>query len=218
MAEGKKSFVMYTDHIENWLELTDEEAGQLIKHVFRYVNDEQPETPTDRLIKSEWLHIRRTLKRDLEKFEQVKAKRSEAGKASAAAKANKKQQTSTNSTHVKSVEQASTNSTVNVNESVNVNENVNGSRRRVPTSSSSINLTIDELEAELKAADSWKVDLCRQLSREKAISLNSMDKNIERFCDELRASGEEIKDLLDAKKHFKNTLRMHLPPKQLQKA
>jgi hypothetical protein len=62
------------------------------------------------------------LKRDLKKFEEIKVKRSEAGKKSAETKA---QQNSTNSTLVESVQHPSTNSTDNDNDNDNVNVNVN---------------------------------------------------------------------------------------------
>lgn len=42
MAENKKSFLMYCDWKETFESLTDEEAGKLIKHFYRYVNDENP--------------------------------------------------------------------------------------------------------------------------------------------------------------------------------
>jgi hypothetical protein len=42
MAENKKAFVAYCDWLESFEELTDEEAGKLAKHLFRYVNDLKP--------------------------------------------------------------------------------------------------------------------------------------------------------------------------------
>jgi hypothetical protein len=45
MAKDKKSFVAYCDWLESFEELTDEEAGRLAKHLFRYVNDLNPEAP-----------------------------------------------------------------------------------------------------------------------------------------------------------------------------
>lgn len=127
MAENKKSFVLYADIISTFEELEDVEAGLLIKHLLRYVNDQNPEPP-NRLIKLIFEPIKQQLKRDLNKWEGIKDKRSEAGKASAEARKLLKQQILTNSTHVKSVEQneqVSTNPTVSVNDNVNVSVNVN---------------------------------------------------------------------------------------------
>jgi hypothetical protein len=68
MAEGKKSFVAYCDWQETFEELTDEEAGKLIKHLFNYVNDKNPEA-SDKLTKMCFIPIKQSLKRDLKKYE-----------------------------------------------------------------------------------------------------------------------------------------------------
>ena len=125
MAENKKSFVLYADLIKSIEHLTYEEKGILLTHLLEYVNDMNP-ILTDRLILTAWNPIELQLKRDLKKYEEVKAKRSIAGKRSAELRALKNdEQNSTNSTSVESVQQCSTNSTVNDNDNDNVNENVN---------------------------------------------------------------------------------------------
>ena len=122
MAENKKSFVLYADLISNIDHLTNEEKGILFNHLLEYVNDRKP-VLEDRLVLTAWKPIERQLKRDLIKFEEVKVKRSDAGKRSAELRALKKdKQQLTNLTSVKSIQQASTNPTVNDN--VNVNDNV----------------------------------------------------------------------------------------------
>lgn len=68
MAENKKSIVVYADWINKFEELTDDEAGKLIKHFFRYVNDLNPEAP-DRTTKLLFIDIENSLKRDLKKWE-----------------------------------------------------------------------------------------------------------------------------------------------------
>jgi hypothetical protein len=126
MAEGKKSFVLYSDQRTIIDMLSDEKAGHLLKHMFAYVNDENPQT-NDPLILLAFEPIKLQMKRDLIKWEKTKGVRSDAGKASAEARrlAKEQQQTLTNSTNVNFVQQSSTNSTVNVNDTVNVNVNVN---------------------------------------------------------------------------------------------
>tara|TARA_R110000868_G_scaffold279203_1_gene539246 strand:- start:5638 stop:6318 length:681 start_codon:yes stop_codon:yes gene_type:complete len=120
MAENKKSFVLYSDLINSIGHLTNEEKGILFNHLLEYVNDMNP-ILADRLVLTAWKPIELQLKRDLIKFEEVKSKRSDAGKRSAELKSLKlNQQNSTNSTSVKSVKQNSTNSTVNDNDNVNV--------------------------------------------------------------------------------------------------
>lgn len=71
MAEGKKSFTAYCDWKETFDSLPNEKAGELIKHLFAYVNDEDPQTD-DILIKAVFAQIKATLKRDLKKWEAKK--------------------------------------------------------------------------------------------------------------------------------------------------
>ncbi len=68
MAKDKKSFTAYTDWIDTFDELSDEEAGKLIKHLLKYVNDLNPEAP-DRVTKLLFTPMKATLKRDLKKWE-----------------------------------------------------------------------------------------------------------------------------------------------------
>ena len=82
MATDKKSFILYSDIIHTVEKLTDSDAGQLLKHLLRYVNDQNPTTDNP-LVEIAFEPIKQQLKRDLVKFEDVKVKRSEAGKAGA---------------------------------------------------------------------------------------------------------------------------------------
>ena len=124
MAENKKSFILYADLIKSIEHLTYEEKGILLTHILEYVNDMNP-ILTDRLILTAWNPIELHLKRDLKKYEEVKAKRSIAGKRSAELRALKNdEQNSTNSTSVESVQQCSTNPTDNDNDNVTDNVNV----------------------------------------------------------------------------------------------
>ena len=82
MAENKKSFVAYADWKETFDALSDEKAGELIKHIFAYVNDESPVSEC-MLINAVFANIKHTLKRDLKKWEKQHVQRKEAGKKSA---------------------------------------------------------------------------------------------------------------------------------------
>lgn len=115
MATGKKSFIAYSDWNEMFKELPDDIAGKLIKHIFAYVNDENPDTD-DFMIKALFGQIKTTLKRDLEKWDKQREQRSEAGKKSAAKRKATSVKTRSTNEHEKT-----RNSTVNVN----VNDNVN---------------------------------------------------------------------------------------------
>jgi hypothetical protein len=70
MAEDKKSFIAYTDWGDTFKALPDEKAGQLIKHLFAYVNNENP-VSEDVLINAVFANIKQTLKRDLEKYQAI---------------------------------------------------------------------------------------------------------------------------------------------------
>lgn len=69
MAKGKNTFNLYTDMIGVFEKLPDEKAGQLIKHIFRYVNDQNPETD-DLILGIAFEPIKQKLKRDLVKWEE----------------------------------------------------------------------------------------------------------------------------------------------------
>lgn len=78
MAADKKSFLMYCDMIHSFETLTDDEAGKLVKHLFRYVNDMNPEAP-DRFTEKMFEPIKHKLKEALVRWEETKKKRAEAG-------------------------------------------------------------------------------------------------------------------------------------------
>ena len=115
MAENKKSFVLYADLIHTVNKMPNDKAGELLKHILSYVNDEEPETD-DLIIQLTFEPIKQQLKRDLKKYETKKKQWSEAGKRSAEAR--KKQRTLT------TVKKRSTDLTVNDSVNVSVNDNV----------------------------------------------------------------------------------------------
>ena len=123
--DGKKSFILYCDQIGLFKKLPDEQAGKLIKIIFDYVNDLNPEI-NDVLLDVAFDPIKLQLKRDLQKWEGIRKARSYAGKASATSR----KQKATNPTSVKSVQQKSTNPTVTVNDTVTVNVTVNDINKR----------------------------------------------------------------------------------------
>jgi len=124
MAKDKKSFVLYADQIHTVKHLTDEQAGQLYKHLLAYVNDENPLLDNP-IINIAFEPIKQQLKRDLIKYEKKVQQWSEAGKRSAESrKANKR------STNLTDVDSRSTDSTVTVNDTVTVNVTVNDINKR----------------------------------------------------------------------------------------
>jgi len=78
MAEGKNKITIYRDWIDFFEPLTDEEAGKLIKHFLRYVNDLNPSS--DRITELLFEPMKKILKRDLKKWEAVIVDKSQSGK------------------------------------------------------------------------------------------------------------------------------------------
>jgi len=117
MANGKKSFILYCDLIDEIDHLTSEEKGILFQHILEYVNDMNP-VLEDRVLLSCWKPIRNKLKRDLKKFDEIKQKRAEAGAKGGkqkVANASKKKQSKANLAD-------SVNDNVNDSDSVSDNE------------------------------------------------------------------------------------------------
>ena len=120
MSKDKKSFILYLDQQELFNKLPDEIAGKLIKHIFSYVNCENPEA-NDLLLDIAFAPIKQALKRDLNKWETQLEQRSRAGKISAERRATKANEAQRNPT---TVESRSTKSTDSVNVSVSVSDSV----------------------------------------------------------------------------------------------
>ena len=116
MAENKKSFVLYADLIHTVVKMPDNKAGELFKHILKYVNDKNPQTE-DLIIQLTFEPIKQQLKRDLLKYESKKQQWSDAGKRSAESRKLKKNQRA-----LTNVEKRSTDLTVSDSVSVSVNE------------------------------------------------------------------------------------------------
>ena len=119
---GKKSFLLYTDQREVFEELSDEDAGKLIKHIFAYVNDEDP-TTEDKLLKVAFLPIKTQLKRDLKTWENKQEQRKDAAKKSVESR--QRTLTNVNERSISFGGNVNGNGNVNVNGNGNVNGNVN---------------------------------------------------------------------------------------------
>lgn len=160
MSTSKKSFILYLDQKELFEKLPDETAGKLIKHIFKYVNCENPEAD-DLIVDVAFASIKQSLKRDLKKWETQTEQRRQAGLKSAEKRANEKQRKST------SVKARSTNSTDSVNVSVSDSVSDSSNKRFSPPSVQDINCYFQEkginnlMEAEkffnYYESNGWKV-------------------------------------------------------------
>jgi len=197
MAENKKSFVLYCDLIKSIEHLTFEEKGILFNHLLEYVNDKNP-ILEDRLVLTAWKPIELQLKRDLIKFEEVKSKRSDAGKRSAELRALKSdEQNITNSTSVESVQQISTNSTVNDTDNVNDNVNVNVTTIEIITFDDAVNICL--------FSEQWKEDIERLYK----IDRNKIHFALQEFKLHCGTTGDnKPRSLNQFKKHFTNWVRV----------
>lgn len=116
MAKDKKSFILYVDQKDLFNKLPDEIAGKLIKHIYAYVSDENPESE-DLIVNIAFEPIKQQLKRDLKLFEEKRVKRSEAGLAGA----NKRWQPIANdSKRIKPIAKIADNVNVNDNDIYNI--------------------------------------------------------------------------------------------------
>jgi hypothetical protein len=119
MAQGKKTFIFYSDWINMVKEMPDKDAGELLKHILLYVNDENPDTDNI-LVRMAFGHMKPMLKADLNRWESIRETRKENGRKGG--KANAKQ-TEANAKQLEAVnDNDNVNGNVNDNSNVNVNE------------------------------------------------------------------------------------------------
>jgi len=195
--EGKKSFVLYTDQREVFDELSDEDAGRLIKHIFSYVNDENPSTD-DLLLKVAFLPIKTQLKRDLKIWDEKKLQRAEAGRKGGIAKSSNAKQSLANPSNA-------TNDVANLA----VNVNVNGNDIYKQTSSE---LKVNEESHNQIFRELWKSHMWLESTgmKYKATKQQVLD-HLNEFRQECILKNELKVDETDAKKHFINWIKRGNP-------
>jgi hypothetical protein len=113
MAEDKKGFLLYADLIHTIEKMPSEKAGDLFKHILRYVNDLKP-ISNDLIIDLTFEPIKQQLKRDLIKFEKSKDEKSLSGRVGNLKRVSQPDKV-----------QSQTVANIAVNDNVNVNVNVN---------------------------------------------------------------------------------------------
>lgn len=121
MAENKKSFVLYTDSKGLIDQLPDDIAGRLFKHIFAYVNDENP-ISDELILNIAFEPIKSQLKRDLVKWSNQTEQRRQAGLKSAEIR--KRNSTEVNERSISSTDNVNVNVSVNDNVSDNVTDSV----------------------------------------------------------------------------------------------
>ena len=195
--KGKKSFVLYTDQREVFDELSDEDAGRLIKHIFSYVNDENPSTD-DLLLKVAFLPIKTQLKRDLKMWDEKKLQRAEAGRKGGIAKSSNAKQSLAKPSNA-------TNDVANL--AVNVNGNVNDIYTE-PEKNLQVNEeTHNEIFRELWKSNIWLESTGMKYKATKQQVLDHLNE----FRQECILKNELKVDETDAKKHFINWIKRGNP-------
>jgi hypothetical protein len=197
--EGKKSFVLYTDQLEVFDELDDVTAGKLIKHIFAYVNDEDPETD-DKLVRLAFLPIKTQLKRDLKIWDEKKKQRAEAGKKGGLAKAS-------NATNSVAKPSTATNSVANLAVNDNVNVNVNDIYTETEKTLEVNEESHNQIFRELWKSSIWLEGIAM---KNKATKQQVLD-HLNDFRQECILKNELKVDETDAKKHFINWIKRGNP-------
>lgn len=121
---ARDSFILYTEQKEVVDKLSDEQAGKIFKAIYEYIQtDKMPRL--DGLLDIIIIPFKQSIDRNTEKWEEIKKKRSDAGKKGAEIK-KQNQAKEANAIVAKSIKANQAVSVpVNVNENVNVNDNVN---------------------------------------------------------------------------------------------
>ena len=188
--KGKKSFVLYTDQREVFDELDDVTAGKLIKHIFAYVNDENPSTE-DLLLKVAFLPIKTQLKRDLVLWDEKKQQRAEAGRKGGLAKAS-------NASEVLAKPSTATNFVANLGVNDNVNVNVNDIYTETEK-----NLEVNEESHNQIFRELWKSNIWLEgIALNNKVSIEQVRNHLNDFRQELILIGTLKVNEKDAKQHF----------------
>jgi len=117
MAKDKKSFILYMDQRGIFDKLSDEQAGKLIKHIFSYCADENPEA--EFIIDIAFEGIRQALKRDLRKYNvYIDKQRINGAKGGRPKKPKETQKTQPFFQKPKKADSVSVSDSVNVNETI----------------------------------------------------------------------------------------------------
>lgn len=119
---SKKSFILYADQRGPLSTLTDADRGRLLMALFDYVEGIEPSGLSETVLMA-FLFIRAQIDRDLEKWENIREGRSEAGRRGGVASGKSRRESEANASSAKQTKQTKQ---TQANEAVNVNVNVNG--------------------------------------------------------------------------------------------
>jgi len=153
---AKDSFILYTEQKAVVDKLTDEQAGKLIKAIYEY--EETGEIPElDSVLDLVFTPFKIALDKNDSKWEEIKQKRSEAGKIGAEKK-KQKQAKEANANFAKQKKQKEAKQAVNVNDNVNVNviKKKNNKKKITQPSLEEIENYIKEKQLKVNAKDFYE--------------------------------------------------------------
>jgi len=216
MAENKKSFVLYCDLIHTIEKMPSDKAGDLFKHILRYVNDLNP-VSEDLIIELVFEPIKRQMKRDLAKWEDEIKRKSEAGKKGMEKRWKTHNENKTviteHNTVINSITGITDNVTVNVNDTVNVNEEVRKEDNRPPTnlknpvsSANNCMLSFDETYKEFMTSQSWQEKFCMDHN----LDIEFIKSDMKLFLQEQDKQDQFPRKLSETKFHYTKRLEKYL--------
>lgn len=209
MAENKKSFIAYCDWKATFDALPDAEAGLLVKHLFAYVNDENP-VSENILINAVFANIKMQLKRDLRKYEAFIEKQRDNGKRGGRplkAEVTQKTQAFTEEPKKADNDIVTDNDNDNVSEGGSKNENPPTPILQNPVSTSNNSLlSYKDTYHEFVTARSWQEKFCMDHHLEIDFILTDM----KTFLAELDKSDQFPKKLSDTKFFYTKRLEKFL--------
>jgi hypothetical protein len=201
MAQGKKSFVLYTDLIHVVRKLPKDVRGDLFLIILEYVNDNldivQAMEEVDMLLSVTFEPVKQQLKRDLRKYEEKQLQRSLAGKRSAELRT--VQQNERNSTTVDGRQQTSTD---NVNDSVNDNVNDSDDNKLSGEIPQRFICEVEKIKDFMESGENayWFEVYCMQ----NKIPPEQLRERISQFVAELKNQNIKEKSTRDVFSHFHN--------------
>ena len=218
MAVGKKSFVAYSDWYGTFKAVPDEVAGQLIKYIFSYVNDENPDPHENYVVNALFEQVKATFK-----WDKQREQRSEAGKKSAEIRATKSNERST----VVNENVRNPTVSVSVSDNVNVIDNNTNVGSKEPIDFSLILKTVNEtfgrkykiinssVKAKYKARlkDGYSIDDIISAIKNCKVNAYHKENNYQYCTPEFFSRGDKI-DMYSQSNRQNDNFDMYNPPSQ----
>ena len=210
MAEGKASFVLYTDLIHLVRKLPREIRGDLFLIILEYVNDNlsivEVMEEADILLSVTFEPIKQQLKRDLKKYEKRQQQRIDAGRRSAEARAAQRNATTVDDNLISSGVSVSVNGNVNGSGNVNgnvISKDIERENTETPTPQNyDFSIPTSEIEKYMNSQEQimWFESYCMN----NHLTQEQLRKKITEFVKDLQDKNITTKEKKDLFSHFTN--------------